>query len=115
MALRARRPGKGLIHHSDRGSTYASGDYRKALRRSGLVCSMSRRGDCWDNAVAESFFSSLKREIEEIDTLETRAQGALTIEAYIDNFYNVQRRHSTIEYRSPIEFELMYLARKKVA
>ena len=64
------RPGKGLIHHSDRGSTYASGDYRKALRRSGLVCRLSRRWDCWNDAVADSFFSSFTRQIEEIKEIE---------------------------------------------
>jgi putative transposase len=67
MAIRDRRPPRGLVHHSDRGSTYASGDYRKALRARGIACSMSRKGDCWDNAVAESLFGSLKREIEGVD------------------------------------------------
>ena len=109
MAVRERDPGKGLVHHSDRGSTYASGDYRKALRIRGITCSMSRKGDCWDNAVAESFFATLKREVEDIDRFESRPQAALTIDDYIDDFYNIQRRHSTIDYKSPIEFELMNL------
>lgn len=69
MAIHQRRPGNDLVHHSDRGSTYASGDYRKALEREGIECSMSRKGDCWDNAVAERFFATLKREIETIDHL----------------------------------------------
>jgi len=113
-ALRDRRPSAGLVHHSDRGSTYASGDYRKTLDAHALECSMSRKGDCWDNAVAESFFASLKREVEEIDQLETPAHGHAVIGDYIDRFYNLNRRHSTIAYRSPIEFELMY-ARSRAA
>jgi len=115
LALRDRRPSEGLVHHSDRGSTYASGDYRKVLDTHGLECSMSRKGDCWDNAVAESFFASLKREVEEIDQLACRAQGTELIAEYIDRFYNLQRRHSTIAYRSPVEFELMYYAQSRAA
>ena len=115
MALRERRPREGLIHHSDRGSTYASSDYRDALEAHGLECSMSRKGDCWDNAVAESFFASLKREVEEIDQVGSRAQGNALIAEYIDRFYNLQRRHSTIAYRSPVEFELMYYAKSTAA
>ena len=107
-ALRDRRPSKGLVHHSDRGSTYASADYRNALALHGVECSMSRKGDCWDNAVAESFFASLKREVEDIDQQESHAQANATIADYIDTFYNLQRRHSTIGYKSPIEFELRY-------
>ncbi len=107
-ALALRRPRAGLVHHSDRGSTYASADYRRALEASGIECSMSRAGDCWDNAVAESFFASLKRELEEIDDLESQAQATLLVGEYIDGFYNVQRRHSAIDYKSPIEFELVH-------
>jgi putative transposase len=107
IAVRNRRPPPGLVHHSDRGSTYASNDYRAALREDGIRCSMSRKGDCWDNAVAESFFATLKREIEDADRFETRSQATAAIRDYIDRFYNVQRRHSTIGYKSPIEFELM--------
>jgi len=106
-ALALRRPRAGLVHHSDRGSTYASTDYRKALEARGIECSMSRIGDCWDNAVAESFFASLKRELEEVDDLESRGQATLLVGEYIDGFYNVQRRHSAIDYKSPIEFELV--------
>jgi transposase InsO family protein len=114
-ALRARRPSRGLVHHSDRGSTYASGDYRRALATHGIECSMSRKGDCWDNAVAESFFASLKREVEEIDRLESRAQAVLILGDYIERFYNLRRRHSTIGYKSPVEFELMEYTRSRVA
>jgi putative transposase len=107
-ALARRRPTAGLVHHSDRGSTYASTDYRKALEARGIECSMSRKGDCWDNAVAESFFSSLKRELEGIDDLESRAGATASIGEYIDEFYNLQRRHSAINYASPVEFELIH-------
>lgn len=112
MALTHRRPTAGLVHHSDRGSTYASGDYRKALEDRGIECSMSRQGDCWDNAVAESFFASMKREMENIDDLESWAGATLSIGEYIDDFYNFQRRHSTIGYNSPVEFELMHSVKK---
>ena len=112
LALAKRRPGSGIVHHSDRGSTYASTDYRKALKTSGIECSMSRKGDCWDNAVAESFFASLKREIEDIDDFETRTGANLAIGAYIDGFYNIQRRHSSLNYTSPIEFELIHSMKK---
>ena len=108
MALAHRRPTGSLVHHSDRGSTYASEDYRFALEKRGIECSMSRKGDCWDNAVAESFFSTLKAELEEAETSETRDAARQSVSSYIDGFYNLQRRHSTINYCSPIEFELMY-------
>jgi putative transposase len=112
MALAKRCPGRGLVHHSDRGSTYASQDYRRALESRGIKCSMSRKGDCWDNAVAESFFATLKREMEGIDSLESRAAADLSIGEYIDGFYNSQRRHSALDYSSPIEFELMHSVKK---
>jgi putative transposase len=114
-ALRNRRPSAGLVHHSDRGSTYASGDYRSALAGHAIECSMSRKGDCWDNAVAESFFATLKREVEEVDRLESHAHANAVLAEYIDRFYNLQRRHSTIGYRSPVEFELMYCAKSEAA
>jgi putative transposase len=112
MALAKRCPGRGLVHHSDRGSTYASRDYRRALKSRGIKCSMSRKGDCWDNAVAESFFATLKREMEEIDSLESWAGANLSIGEYIDGFYNSRRRHSALDYSSPIEFELMHSVKK---
>ena len=107
-AIALRRPGAGLVHHSDRGSTYASHEYRRALESGDIECSMSRKGDCWDNAVAESFFASLKRELEELDDVESRAGATHYIAEYIDGFYNLQRRHSAINYKSPVEFELMH-------
>jgi putative transposase len=114
-ALRTRRPREGLVHHSDRGSTYASGDYRSALKEQGIQCSMSRKGDCWDNAVAESFFASLKREVQEVEDFESHAHANLVLANYIDKFYNLQRRHSTIGYRSPTEFELMNCKESRAA
>lgn len=96
----------GLVHHSDRGSTYASQDYREALKKHGLVASMSRKGDCWDNAVAESFFATIKGELIDHQSYATHAEATASIGDYIDAFYNPQRRHSTIDYMSPIEFEL---------
>jgi putative transposase len=112
MALTKRRPPTGLVHHSDRGSTYASTDYRKALETRGIECSMSRSGDCWDNAVAESFFATLKCEMDSADDLESWAGANISIGEYIDGFYNPQRRHSAISYKSPIEFELLHSVKK---
>ena len=105
-ALEARCPPKGLIHHSDRGSPYASEDYRRALRNSGIVASMSRTGDCWDNAVAESFFGTLKGELVDHERYPTRASAIRSICDYLEAFYNPSRRHSFLGYASPIEFEL---------
>jgi transposase InsO family protein len=105
-ALRLRHPAPGLIHHSDRGSPYASSDYRAALDAHGVVASMSRTGDCWDNAVAESFFATIKAELIELARYATRADAVVSIGEYIDDFYNPQRRHSFLGYVSPIEFEL---------
>jgi len=105
-ALLHRPDVRDLIHHSDRGSQYASGDYREALDNAGITCSMSRRGNCWDNAVAESFFGTLKRELLFERPLETRAATCAAVSEYIEDFYNVRRRHSSLDYMSPIEFEL---------
>jgi len=113
MAIKARGPVVGLVHHSDRGSQYASHDYRKALAGQGVICSMSRRGDCWDNAVAESFWGTLKNELGEEMDFVTRAQARRVIFEYIEVFYNLRRRHSSIEYRSPREHERLYTAEKK--
>lgn len=106
QALRRRRPAPGLLHHSDRGSQYASGDYRAALATAGLRCSMSRKGDCWDNAVAESFFATLKAELVHDADYATRTAALAAIGEYIDVFYNHQRRHSHNGYESPVMFEL---------
>lgn len=115
MAVEARRPLPGLVHHSDRGSQYASTDYRKALEEHGMVCSMSRRADCWDNAVAESFWSTLKTEVVEGVDFPTRAAARQAVFEFIAVFYNRQRLHSTIGYRTPTEHELLYTAAKQAA
>lgn len=108
MAARTRRPPAGLVHHSDRGSQYASHEYRQALAHHGMICSMSRRGDCWDNAVAESFWGTLKNELADEMDFASRAEARRVIFEYIEGFYNLRRRHSAIEYRSPREHELLY-------
>jgi putative transposase len=106
MALIGRAPPpSGLVHHSDRGSQYASGDYRRALESRGITASMSRKGNCWDNAVAESFFSSLKMELVFNKDFTTRAEATSSIFEYIEVFYNRQRRHSSLGYVSPTEYE----------
>lgn len=105
-AVAARRPPAGLVHHSDRGSPYASEDYRTELSRHGLVASMSRKGDCWDNAVAESFFGTLKAELVDHEQYATYEAALRSIGEYIENFYNIERRHSFLDYVNPIEFEL---------
>ena len=105
-AVNQRRPEAGLIHHSDRGSPYASDRYRGRLRDLECTASMSRKGDCWDNAVAESFFSTLVHELLAGVFFATHRQAEHAISDYIDRFYNLRRRHSTLGYLSPIEFEL---------
>jgi putative transposase len=105
MALRTRRPEPGLIHHSDRGVQYASGDYQKVLTDHGITCSMSRKGDCWDNAVAESFFSTLKAELVYRTDFVSRSQAFASLFEYIEAFYNGRRRHSANGYVSPVEHE----------
>ena len=107
QAMRLRRPNVGLLHHSDRGSQYASIDYQDALREFGARCSMSRRGNCWDNAVAESFFSTLKVELVHDVYFATRAAAEAAIREYVEQFYNVERIHSSLGYVSTIEYELM--------
>ena len=105
-ALGHRAPSEeGLVFHSDRGSQYASDAYRAALREHGVVCSMSRKGNCWDNAVAESFFSSLKTELVHRTVFLTHESARMAIAEWIEVFYNRQRRHSSIGYSTPAEFE----------
>jgi transposase InsO family protein len=111
-AVAERRPAPGLLHHSDRGSVYASGDYGDALTQIGAVKSMSGKGDCWDNAVAESFFATIKGEMIDHHDYQTRRAAIAAIGDYIDGFYNPIRRHSAIGYVSPIEFELKFMSEK---
>src|SRR5688572_19437853 len=105
-ALAARRPPPGLLHHSDRGVQYASAEYRAALGAAGAVPSMSRAGNCWDNAVAESFFATLDNELRAEADWATPAEAAAAVGEFIVGWYNPERRHSTLGYRSPIEYEL---------
>jgi len=105
MALDQRQPAPGLVHHSDRGTTYASGTYQDVLANHGVVCSMSRKGDCWDNAVAESFFSTLEFECARGQTFSSRNVARREVADYILSFYNPTRLHSYLGYRSPMEFE----------
>jgi putative transposase len=105
MALARRRPGAGLLHHSDRGVQYASEDYQHLLRSHGIECSMSGKGDCWDNAAMESFWGTLKTELVNHENYETREQARASIFEYIEVFYNRQRLHSSLGYLSPEQFE----------
>ena len=108
MSIWRRGKVKDVIVHSDQGSTYASGDYQKQLEVNQLRCSMSRKGECLDNAVAESFFGSLKNERVYHEDYRTRAQARQSIFEYIEVFYNRQRRHSFLNYMTPAEFEMKY-------
>ena len=105
QALRLRRPGPGLVHHSDRGVQYASAAYRALLAQHGLTSSMSRKGDCWDNAVVESFFAILKNELPAKGVWATRDLARTALASYIDGWYNYQRRHATLGYLSPYHYE----------
>jgi transposase InsO family protein len=105
MALTHRQPSGGLVHHSDRGVQYASEAYRQKLAQAGVVPSMSRRGNCYDNAVMESFWSSLKRELVHRAQFATRAQARAAIFEWIEIFYNRERLHSALGYQSPVDFE----------
>jgi putative transposase len=103
-AIQLRRPPAGLIHHSDRGTQYASKDYQKLLRQYEMISSMSEKGDCWDNAPVESYFSTLKNEIDDLSSM-TRAEAWQTLFEFIEIWYNRQRIHSTIGYVSPAQYE----------
>jgi putative transposase len=104
QALARRHIRRGLLHHTDRGVQYASARYQHELHRHGIRVSMSRRANCWDNSVAESFFSTLKTELHPA-TWDTRAEARAAVADYIERFYNCRRLHSTIGYRSPADFE----------
>ena len=105
MALWRRGQVRGLLLHSDRGSQYASDDYQKALKSNGIICSMSGKGNCYDNATMESFFGTLKQELVHHEYYATREQAKASIFEYIEVFYNQQRRHSAIQYQAPLVFE----------
>jgi transposase InsO family protein len=109
MALHTRRPPQNLIWHTDRGSQYASDSHRSLLAEHDILQSMSRKGDCWDNAVSESFFHSLKTELVHHERFKTRAEANQAIFEYIEVFYNRQRLHSTNGYMSPVNYEAKML------
>jgi len=104
-AIRTRRPGSGLIFHSDRGVQYACEDFRRALERHHFIQSMSRKGDCWDNAVAESFFGILKSELVHHERFKGPQDTLKAIFEYIEVFYNRKRKHSTLGYQTPVQYE----------
>lgn len=105
MAIARRKPQDGLMHHSDRGSQYSSQEFQELLTTYGVVCSMSRKGNCWDNAVMESFFGTLKKELIMHESYRIRDEARQSIFEYIEVFYNRQRRHSSLDYRTPVEYE----------
>jgi putative transposase len=109
MALGRRNPGSGLLHHTDRGSQYASLDYQKILKDHDMICSMSRKGNCYDNAVAESFFGRLKTEWVNHHRYSSRSEASLSLFYYIEIFYNRKRRHSSVDYATPQEHEVFPL------
>jgi len=105
MALSYRRPKSGMLHHSDRGIQYAATDFRRLLKSRRIECSMSRKGDCWDNAVTESFFATLKKELVSDSAWKTREEARAALFEWIEVWYNRERRHSSIGYLSPAEYE----------
>lgn len=115
MAWFRRCPKPGLVHHSDRGSQYCSHDYQAVLKEYGMLASMSRKGNCWDNAVTESFFGSLKNERVHHRRYATRAQAKQDLFEYIEAFYNRRRRHSALRYTSPVAYHAAWIAQQKRA
>lgn len=108
MAITNRQPKSGLLHHSDRGSQYAATPYQALLKQHRCTVSMSRKGNCWDNAPMESFFATLKNELTHHQVYQTRAEAKSDIFAFIEGFYNRQRLHSSLDYQCPEQFELVY-------
>ena len=105
MAINLRKPPVGLIHHSDRGSQYASHAYQLLLKQHGMICSMSRKGNCWDNAPVERFFSSLKREWTSDQLYRSRQEAIADVREYVMVYYNAKRLHSTLGCKTPLNFE----------
>ena len=110
MATTNRRPPPGLIHHTDRDCRYASDDYLEALGENHMIPSMSRKANCWDNAVAESFFATLEKELLNDELFITRHHARVVVTDYIENYYNTRRRHSHLDYVSPLEYEAVSAA-----
>jgi transposase InsO family protein len=115
MALCHRQPKEPVLHHNDRGSQYASSDYQEALTAAGIQCSMSRKGDCFDNAVVESFFGTLKTELVYHQQYATRNAARSAIFEYVEVVYNRQRRHSALGYCSPADYEMQYRRQQMMA
>lgn len=115
MALKSRAPKDGLLHHSDQGVQYVCGDYQVALDAAGIWCSMSRRGNCWDNAPTESFFGTLKTEFIHHENFETRREATAKIFEFIEVFYNRERLHSSLGNKSPTQFENEAEGQKRAA
>jgi transposase InsO family protein len=115
MALWRRKPGRGLLHHSDRGVQYACAEYQTLLHQHGIRCSMSRKGNCWDNAVAESFFATLEKELIQGADWQTHDQARRDLFEFIEIWYNRQRRHSSLGYRTPAEFEAQLALTRRAA
>jgi transposase InsO family protein len=113
-ALQRRQPPPGLLHHSDRGSQYASTDYQALLAQAQMRSSMSRKGNCWDNAAMESFFATLKAELP-VSIFDSHAAARSVVFDYIERFYNRVRLHSTLGYRSPIAYERQHLEQAAAA
>jgi putative transposase len=112
-AITLRRPAPGLIHHSDRGSQYCSGDYRRLVEASGFIASMSGRGNCYDNAMVETVFKTIKSELVWRTAFASREQASKVIGLYIEGFYNPRRRHSSLGYKSPAAFETAFQAKAR--
>ena len=108
MAIARRRPAEGLVHHSDQGTQYTSLAFGRRAREAGIALSMGSVGDCFDNAMAESFFASLETELLDRTAFRTRADARLAVFDYIEAFYNPRRRHSALDYLSPADFERRY-------
>lgn len=114
-ALARRRPGPGLVHHSDRGCQYTSHEYQKLLRDNQMICSMSRKGDCWDNAVAESFWATIKRELTDEVEWQSKDELEAALFEYIEVYYNRKRLHSSLDYATPEEYDSSYQVTTKAA
>jgi putative transposase len=108
MALQKRRPPAGLLHHTDRGCQYTSHAYQALLADGDITVSMSRKGNCWDNAAMESFFGTLKSECVDLTCFQTRADARQVVFEFVECFYNRVRRHSSLEYVSPVAFEQLH-------
>ncbi len=115
MALWRRRPNSELLHHSDRGVQYAAGEYQALLAEQGITCSMSRKGNCWDNAVAESFFATLEWELINESDWHTHQEAKGALFEYLEVWYNQKRRHSTLGYKSPAEYEAQLAFTRRAA